>query len=83
LGDTRSIQPGVMINLLGEKGFEGYPIYKGLEEAMSFSGVKAHIYGKSQTKSFRKMGHVTITAATLEEAKENGRKVKNLIRIEA
>jgi hypothetical protein len=29
------------------------------------------------------MGHVTITAANLEEAKNTGREIKNLIRVEA
>jgi 5-(carboxyamino)imidazole ribonucleotide synthase len=81
LGDTRIIQPGVMINLLGEKGYQGSVIYQGLETAIAIPGVKPHIYGKSETKSFRKMGHITIVAPTLEEAKTNGRKVKELIKV--
>lgn len=83
LGSTRIVQPGVMINLLGEKGFEGDAIYRNLEQAMAIPGVKAHVYGKAKTKSFRKMGHVTIAAETLEEAKNTGRRIKDLIRIEA
>jgi 5-(carboxyamino)imidazole ribonucleotide synthase len=81
LGDTRIVQPGVMINLLGEKGFTGSAVYQGLEEAISIPGVKPHIYGKEETKSFRKMGHITIVASTLEEAKINGRKVKELVKV--
>ena len=81
LGDTRIIQPGVMINLLGEKGYQGSVIYQGLEIAIAIPGVKPHIYGKSETKSFRKMGHITIVAPTLEEAKTNGRKVKELVKV--
>jgi len=81
LGDTRIIQPGVMINLLGEKGFQGSVIYQGLETAIAIPGVKPHIYGKAETKSFRKMGHITIVAPTLEEAKTNGRKVKELVKV--
>jgi 5-(carboxyamino)imidazole ribonucleotide synthase len=72
-----------MINLLGEKGFEGAAVYRNLEVAMAISGVKIHIYGKAMTKSFRKMGHVTITAENLEDAKNTGREIKNLIRVEA
>jgi 5-(carboxyamino)imidazole ribonucleotide synthase len=83
LGSTRIIQPGVMINLLGEKGFEGAAIYRNLEAAMAIPGVKTHIYGKANTKSFRKMGHVTITAESLEEAKRIGREIKDLIKVEA
>ena len=81
LGDTRTIQPGVMINLLGEKGYQGSVIYQGLENAIAIPGVKPHIYGKAETKSFRKMGHITIVAPTLEEAKTNGRKVKELVKV--
>ncbi len=81
LGDTRTIQPGVMINLLGEKGYQGNVIYQGLENAIAIPGVKPHIYGKAETKSFRKMGHITIVAPTLEEAKTNGRKVKELVKV--
>ena len=81
LGDTRIIQPGVMINLLGEKGYQGSVIYQGLENAIAIPGVKPHIYGKAETKSFRKMGHITIVAPTLEEAKTNGRKVKDLVKV--
>ena len=81
LGDTRIIQPGVMINLLGEKGYQGSVFYQGLENAIAIPGVKPHIYGKAETKSFRKMGHITIVASTLEEAKTNGRKVKELVKV--
>lgn len=81
LGDTRIIQPGVMINLLGEKGYQGSVIYQGLETAIAIPGVKPHIYGKAETKSFRKMGHITIVAPTLEEAKTNGRTVKELVKV--
>jgi 5-(carboxyamino)imidazole ribonucleotide synthase len=83
LGSTRIIQPGVMINLLGEKGFEGAAIYRNLEAAMAIPGVKTHIYGKANTKSFRKMGHVTITSESLDEAKKIGREIKDLIKVEA
>lgn len=81
LGSTRMTQPGVMINLLGEKGFEGAAIYDGMEKAMAIPGVKVHVYGKANTKSFRKMGHVTIAAETIEEAKQTGRDIKSLIRV--
>lgn len=83
LGSTRIVQPGVMINLLGAKGFEGNAIYRGLEEVMAIPGVKTHLYGKSKTKSFRKMGHVTVVAETLEEAKTIGKSISNTIQIEA
>jgi 5-(carboxyamino)imidazole ribonucleotide synthase len=83
LGNTALIQPGVMINLLGENGYEGEVVYEGLEEALSIPGVKPHIYGKEITKSFRKMGHITVVNKDLEEAKVIGRKVQQLIKVKS
>ena len=81
LGSTKMLQKGVMINLLGEEGYEGSAIYKGLEEVISIEGVKVHLYGKENTKSFRKMGHVTIFNDSLEEAKTIARNVQKTIKI--
>jgi 5-(carboxyamino)imidazole ribonucleotide synthase len=81
LGSTKMLQNGVMINLLGEFGFEGSAIYEGLEYVISIEGVKVHLYGKENTKSFRKMGHVTIFNDSLEEAKKIAKKVQKTIRI--
>ena len=83
LGDTTLINPGAMINILGEKGFIGPAIYEGLEKILGFSGVHPHIYGKSDTKPFRKMGHVTITGSTLLEVKRIADQVKETIKVKA
>jgi 5-(carboxyamino)imidazole ribonucleotide synthase len=81
LGSTDLIQAGAMINLLGEKGFEGSAIYQGLEEVLQISGVYPHIYGKETTKPFRKMGHVTITGKELDSVKEKTKSVQRLIKV--
>ena len=81
LGSTNITKPSVMVNLLGEKGFSGHAVYEGLKEALAIDGVHIHLYGKKITKPFRKMGHVTVTADTLEEAKSKAKKVKDLIRV--
>ena len=70
-----------MINLVGEKGFEGPAIYDGLKEILAIPGVYPHIYGKEITKSFRKMGHVTITGKDLNEVREKTKTVQGLIRV--
>ena len=75
LGATNIIAPGVMINLLGAEGYEGSAYYEGLEKAMSEKGVYVHLYGKEITKSFRKMGHITITKDNLEDAKTSARQL--------
>lgn len=81
LGSTKAIQASVMLNLLGEKGYTGKAIYRGLEEVMALEGVYAHIYGKRETKPFRKMGHVTITNNSLEEAKKTAFHVKETLKV--
>lgn len=81
LGSTKSIQSGAMINLLGEKGFEGSVYYDGLEKLLSMEGVHVHLYGKSQTKPFRKMGHITVAGEALEEVKKLALEVKSQIRV--
>lgn len=83
LGDTDLIRPAAMVNLLGEEGHTGPVLYEGLEEALQMSGVYVHLYGKTDTKPFRKMGHVTITAATADEAREKAMRVKSIIKVKA
>lgn len=81
LGDARNIIPAVMINLLGEEGYEGKTIYKGLEDVLGISGVNVHLYGKKHTRPFRKMGHVTIIDNDLNAAKNKAKIVRNTLKI--
>ena len=83
LGATDLKMPSVMINLLGEPGFEGKVKYEGLSKAMAIGGVKIHLYGKKQTKPFRKMGHVTVLATTIEAAKEKAALVKQTLKVKS
>ena len=81
LGATDAYLPAAMVNLLGEEGFTGPARYKGLREAIQMPGVHVHLYGKSTTKPFRKMGHVTITAQEGEDLKHKAETVKQLIQV--
>jgi 5-(carboxyamino)imidazole ribonucleotide synthase len=83
LGSTKIISPSVMINLLGEKGFEGNSHYEGLNEILKMEGVNVHLYGKKTTKPFRKMGHITIVAEDLNDAKAKARIVKEKLKVKA
>lgn len=83
LGSTKIKLPSVMINILGDKGFEGPVVYEGLTESMAIEGVKIHLYGKKTTKPYRKMGHVTVLASSLECALKKAEKVKQLIRVKS
>jgi len=81
LGSTKMKTSSVMVNLLGEAGCVGEANYEGLEACLSIEGVKLHLYGKKNTKPFRKMGHATILDADLEKAMEKARFVKNTLKI--
>ena len=81
LGSADIIFPGVMINLLGEEGFEGPAKYSGIEGVMRKPGVAIHLYGKENTKPFRKMGHVTIYGPNLENCKVTGRQVAEDLKV--
>ena len=60
LGNTGAILPAAIINLLGEKGYDGEAYYEGLNDVLRMENVFVHIYGKKNTKPGRKMGHVTL-----------------------
>jgi len=81
LGDTSPINHAVMINLLGEKGYEGLADYEGMNDILKLNGVYVHLYGKKFTKPFRKMGHVTIVDENREEAIAKARLVQNTLKV--
>ena len=64
LGDTRLLSPVVMVNLLGEVWAQG-PRWDTL---LRHPGVKLHLYGKTEPRPGRKMGHYNCLAPTLEAA---------------
>ena len=81
LGNTEARANAVMINLLGEDGYEGLAKYEGVEEVLGLDGVYVHLYGKKYTKPFRKMGHVCIVHQDRETAIANARKVQEILRV--
>jgi 5-(carboxyamino)imidazole ribonucleotide synthase len=81
LGSTETIIPALMVNLLGEKGYEGATEYEGLEECMKIDGAKFHIYGKTTTKPFRKMGHVTIIDKSVDSLLTKATLIQEKLRI--
>ena len=81
LGNTSSRQASAMVNLLGEEGYSGLAQYQGLEEILKLSGVHVHLYGKRNTKPFRKMGHVTIVGDDIESLKKKANFVKHTLKV--
>jgi len=81
LGNTESKVAGIMVNLVGEEGFSGQVFYENIEEVLQIDGVTPHIYGKKETRPYRKMGHVTIVNKDIDKAREIAQKVKETIRV--
>lgn len=81
LGDTRTLMPSAMVNLLGEPDFSGPARYAGFEEAIKTPGVFVHLYGKKITKPFRKMGHVTILEQDIDVLREKVNFIKQNLKV--
>src|ERR1700761_4133090 len=81
LGDTACLSNAVMVNVLGEPGFEGPAEYQGIEKILKCPGVYVHLYGKALTKPFRKMGHVTVVDNDREKAIEKARFVQATLKV--
>lgn len=80
LGSTDMIVPSaVMVNILGER--DGKTELKGLDKALAIKGVSVHIYGKSDTRFERKMGHITAIADTTENALIKAKEARELMSI--
>ncbi len=81
LGNTDLTRPSAMVNLLGEEGHTGHALYQGLEEVMQMDDVHVHLYGKKETKPFRKMGHVTLGDQSVTALKQKAQQVKGTLKV--
>jgi 5-(carboxyamino)imidazole ribonucleotide synthase len=72
LGSTRQVAPAAMANLLGDCWFtDGTAAGREPDwaAALTVPGVRLHLYGKTEPRPGRKMGHLTAVAASAEEAR--------------
>lgn len=83
LGSTKAIQPSAMVNVLGQPGFSGVAIYEGLEDTLKVDGAFVHLYGKKETKPFRKMGHVTVMDEHIDSLKDKAKFIKENLKVVA
>jgi 5-(carboxyamino)imidazole ribonucleotide synthase len=81
LGDTQSKAAGIMVNLVGAEGHTGPVFYENIGQILAIPGVTPHIYGKKETRPFRKMGHVTIVHQDMAQARSIAEQVKNSINV--
>jgi 5-(carboxyamino)imidazole ribonucleotide synthase len=81
LGYTGSKAFAIMVNLVGEPNESGDVEYKHLDEVLAMEGVTPHLYGKKQTRPFRKMGHITIVNRDFNKAMKIARKVTGTVKV--
>jgi len=81
LGNTDLILPGAIVNLLGSEGCEGEAHYEGLDDVLQMDNVFVHIYGKTDTKAGRKMGHVTIISREKQDLVYKAHKIRNTLKV--
>lgn len=83
LADTETLSFSGMVNLVGEEGFSGKAKYEGIEEILKLPKTYVHLYGKSETKPGRKMGHINVLADSREELMEKLIRIKSLIKVKS
>jgi 5-(carboxyamino)imidazole ribonucleotide synthase len=84
LGDAGLLAPAVMLNVLGDVWFDdGGAREPPWHEVLAVPGAKLHLYGKSEARVGRKMGHVTCVAATLDHALVRASEVARVLGIAA
>lgn len=72
-----------MVNLVGKEGYQGIARYKNIPPILAIEGVSLHLYGKKETRPFRKMGHVTVVNKDVQLALKIAEKVKQTIHVTA
>jgi 5-(carboxyamino)imidazole ribonucleotide synthase len=77
LGETRLLSPVLMRNLLGDVWANGTPDWNGL---LALPGLRLHLYGKSEPRTGRKMGHYSILSPTLDGAREIDAAAQRILR---
>ena len=68
--------PVAMANIMGDHWQSGPPNWP---KSLSVPSLKLHLYGKDDPKVARKMGHLTATASSIEEAKERVLKAREFL----
>jgi len=81
LADTDAMGYSGMLNLVGAEGYAGKVIYDGMEEVLKLPKTYVHLYGKTETRSGRKMGHINVLADSREELMDKLIKVKSMVRV--
>lgn len=76
LGATDFFAPSAMVNLLGDLWSTGQPVW---QRALALPDVKLHLYGKTDPRPGRKMGHLTALARTSVDARDLALKARRAL----
>ena len=83
MGNTKLKSPMAMLNLVGDADHQGPVNYVGLDQGLDEKGVHVHLYGKTETRPHRKMGHITVLAESVEKAMERARMIQKKLSIQS
>lgn len=84
LGSTRLLAPAIMLNILGDAWYpndgdtQAEPDWR---TVLAVPGASLHLYGKREARRARKMGHVTVTAQTLAQARNAANEIVRILRL--
>ena len=81
LGSSKTIAPSLLMNVLGQDGYSGPAHYEGMDEVLGIPGVSFHRYGKTDTKPYRKMGHISVLGEDYEELIEKYDLIRRTLRV--
>ena len=81
LSKPELLSPAVMVNILGAENSDGPYAVKGLTKLLGVPGVKLYIYGKKIAKPRRKLGHITATGRTVQEALARAAKARKAVQL--
>jgi 5-(carboxyamino)imidazole ribonucleotide synthase len=81
LGETTAHAAAAMANVVGAEGHQGPVHYEGALDVLAQPGVHLHLYGKRETRPFRKMGHLTAVAETADEARKRAAAGRDALRV--
>ena len=85
LTQPRQHSPAIMLNLLGDIWFDGNSAMRlpDWSAVMALPGTRLHLYGKTEARKARKMGHLNVTGASVAEVREVALKAASILGIEA
>lgn len=81
LADTTATGYSGMLNLVGSENFSGAVVYEGLEEVLRLPNTYVHLYGKTETRPGRKMGHINVLSDSREDLLKKLIEIKNMVQV--